>query len=624
MGCVVATALAIGLISFFGFRRVVRDQQEQSVASHARSEGRRLVLALEEIHHDVKLLATLPAVQELASAESGPLAPDVVSAHTRSLQRVFAQFLRAKPFYTQVRLIGVADGGRELVRADRIDDDIRVVQQDGLQKKGGRDYFTETLKLSPDGVYVSPINLNREHGEIEVPHRPMLRSAARVDSKADERFGIVIINLDFGRFVDNLFGDVVENYELFLANREGDYLLHPDQSKAFGFDLGKRFQVQAEFPELGRLFQPGAKKATAWVTGADSAASRVVSFRTIQFVPDDPERSLLLGIAASGEILAASARNVARNSLLATVFFVIVAMMIAVVAGHFQTRSIKQLTEATQRLRRGESLPELPTQQQDELGELARQFQSMAHAIRKKEAEITESNQKLASANADLEHFVHIAAHDLREPLRKQRNLVDLVVSSDTAIASDDDVTTLLDFVNDCSHQMQRMIDSFRALSSVGLVNLTREPASIKEIIEECLADRAGELRNRDVRVAFDVFPHTVNVYPDLVKQLYANLIANTLAHVEMDGFEIRFLARQVDGVWEFGVENTGSSIPEELRADIFHMFRKGASSDGGSGVGLSICKRIVERHRGYIKVESSDRLVRFLFSFGVEEDGSA
>jgi len=131
----------------------------------------------------------------------------------------------------------------------------------------------------------------------------------------------------------------------------------------------------------------------------------------------------------------------------------------------------------------------------------------------------------------------------------------------------------LLDFVNDCSHQMQRMIDSFRALSSVGLVNLTREPVSIKGIIEGCLADKAGPLRNRDVRVEFDVFPHTVYVYPDLLMQLYANLIANTLADVGMDGFEIRFLTRKVDDVWEFGVGNSGASIPEELRADIYYLF---------------------------------------------------
>jgi len=219
-----------------------------------------------------------------------------------------------------------------------------------------------------------------------VPHRPMLRSAVRVETKADEPFGIVIINLDFGRFVETLIGDVSENDELYLLDSEGDYLLHPDREITFGFDFGKRYQVQVEFPGAARLFQLGVENASLWVSSDSSDADRVVSFQTLNFVPNDPERFLLIGIAASGEMLAAGTRQVARNSLLATVFFGVVAMIIAVVAGHFQARSIKQLTEATQRLRRGESLPELPTKQQDELGELARQFQLMADAIRRKEA----------------------------------------------------------------------------------------------------------------------------------------------------------------------------------------------------------------------------------------------
>ena len=99
--------------------------------------------------------------------------------------------LAAKPAYAQFRLIGVADNGREIVRVDRSgpDGSIRIAEGDQLQQKGDRAYFKAAVSLPPDDVYVSPIDLNREHGAVAMPHDPVFAPQCRSPRLTELRSG---------------------------------------------------------------------------------------------------------------------------------------------------------------------------------------------------------------------------------------------------------------------------------------------------------------------------------------------------------------------------------------------------------------------------------------------------
>jgi hypothetical protein len=90
--------------------------------------------------------------------------------------------LGSKPAYSQFRLIGIDDGGRELVRVDRSGPNgaVRVIPDAELQRKGDRPYFRETIKLAENEIYVSPIDLNQENGAVEIPDVPTLRVATPI------------------------------------------------------------------------------------------------------------------------------------------------------------------------------------------------------------------------------------------------------------------------------------------------------------------------------------------------------------------------------------------------------------------------------------------------------------
>src|ERR1043165_2893369 len=113
--------------------------------------------------------------------------------HDRQIERLVAE-LEAKPAYAQFRIIGVEDGGRELIRVDRSgpNGSIRVVPDAELQQKGDRPYFQETIGLPVGTIYVSALNLNREHGAVERPLVPTLRIAPPLQRPDGKPFGIVI------------------------------------------------------------------------------------------------------------------------------------------------------------------------------------------------------------------------------------------------------------------------------------------------------------------------------------------------------------------------------------------------------------------------------------------------
>lgn len=614
---VVVTAVSIGFISYGGYQNLIAEQQRQGLESQVSSESGRLELALHELHNDVRLLASLPLIENVAAELNQPAPPQGTSASSALLAEVFREMLRAKGFYTQIRLIGVADGGQEIVRVNRENGSVNIVPADQLQQKGNRDYFVDAIQLPPGKVYFSHITLNREHGRIQEPHCPTLRAAVRVDTPSASPFGIVIINLDYSSLIASLFDPANSPYAFYMTNNEGDYLVHPDPTKTFGFDLGMRFRVQDEFPETADLFAPDHTTATALTTSNGAGRHRLVHFRRVFAFQGDADRFVTLGLAAPSEFLTAGSLAVTRSAALTTLVLVVCALVVGYLAATVLTRPIEQVTLAAKQFGRGEAISSLPVERDDEVGVLARTFEHMAEALRMKELESVDLNNRLVSANDDLEHLVHIAAHDLREPLRKQRNFVDLL-RDEFSPDHDRETSETLDYIYACSSQMQTLVDSFRELTAVGQANLVRQTVAIKALIQECLAEFNAECTQRNIDIRFDSFPESVDVYPALVTRLYSHLIRNALDHTESRSFTLAFTAAATDLGWTFGVRNTGSTIPRHHCQEVLRVFRHADQRHPeGRGIGLAICQYIVRRHRGTIVVESSEDDVHVKFTLG-------
>ena len=337
----------------------------------------------------------------------------------------FAAELEAKPIYAMFRIIGLDDDGRELVRVDRAgpNDTVRIVPEEGLQKRSDRSYFKETSRLGPTQIYVSPLDLGRRNGLIEEVHRPTLRVATPIFGDDGKPFGIFMVNVDMRRAFDRVRSSVLPGETIYVVNKQGDYLIHPDRSREFGALLGKPNDWKADFAHL-------ASQAGATQGSADIVPDQAAQPGGIALAP-----ALLAGVewvgvieTAPNAVIMAPAASIRNTSLLVGAIAVLCAAVLALLIARSLTRPIVQLTEAVQGVASNKKIP-IPVNARGETGVLARAF---AQAIEEVNAKTVALEQEVQ------EHRRTVAARD--HHAERERLFSAAVESSSDAI-----ITTSLD-----------------------------------------------------------------------------------------------------------------------------------------------------------------------------------
>ena len=301
----------------------------------------------------------------------------------------FAAELAAKPLYSQFRVIGIADGGREIVRVDRSGPggSVRIVPDVELQRQGDRDYFQQTIRLRDGEVYVSPVDLDREGGVPGAPSVPTLRVATPVYAPNGKPFGIVVFNVDLRPSFEKIRDVARSSSSIFVVNQEGDYLLHPDPSREFGFDLGKRFRIQDDFPALAGTFsRPDVEPAVV----TDRPGERFAVAATTVPLAGGPLVSLIQ--TAQYSTLLASSRAVRDASLYAGAGAVLLAILFAAFLGRSLVRPLRRMTAAVEGFGQGEPFV-APPGVNGEIGVLARAFERTTGAMTDQAAALRRSSE---------------------------------------------------------------------------------------------------------------------------------------------------------------------------------------------------------------------------------------
>lgn len=312
------------------------------------SSGLRAATLKNEINRlrlDVRFLAKVPPVQGMVRAIShgGYDSVEKTSGDlwTARLQTIFSSYIETNPNLTQVRFIGVANHGLELVRIDRRHNNIVVVSGNQLQSKGDRDYFQSVRHLAPGQVYVSDINLNREHGQIELPYVPTLRASTPVFAPDGTLFGMIVINLDMQSAFAELASNSSKNIQVYLTNARGDYLLNPDARHAFGFDLGQRWRWQDDHQLLSS--DAGPPRAMQVFSAADGLENALQ--RTIALDEHDPQRFLTLTLVQSDAVIAGMVASTELTVLAIILGCIVIASIIVYVFVRLKTAAGEKRAE---------------------------------------------------------------------------------------------------------------------------------------------------------------------------------------------------------------------------------------------------------------------------------------
>jgi signal transduction histidine kinase len=418
------TALVMGLLVYRNLRATILPLENHRLAAYANRLAAELKDYADNARADVLAVANHAAVAGIARARAGAR-PDprdaTIDAEWRSrLASDLTAELVANPDYLQFRLIGVADGGREIVRAHRRQAGaaISLVPAGELQRKGDRDYFIQALRAPAGQIYISPIELNQEHGSIETPLTPVLRVATPVLAADGRPFGIVIVNVDMSSFLSGLRSAGLDGGDIYLANERGDYLAHPDPRREFGSELGRPARVQDDFPGLaGSLSLEEAS-----VLEAHDADGQLLSVAVapIQF-PNGPRLVLLATV--SYHTLTTSLASVRRSSLLAGLIVVAGALALALILARSLTRPLSRITAAVEKFRPhlGAERLAVPTEASGEIGILARAFERMSAEMQEKTDALKQEIAERRRVESEKEHY----AEKLRRLSARSNTLIE-------------------------------------------------------------------------------------------------------------------------------------------------------------------------------------------------------
>jgi light-regulated signal transduction histidine kinase (bacteriophytochrome) len=211
----------------------------------------------------------------------------------------------------------------------------------------------------------------------------------------------------------------------------------------------------------------------------------------------------------------------------------------------------------------------------------------------------------LARSNAELEQFAYVASHDLQEPLRMVASFTQLLARRYRGKLGQD-ADEFIGFAVDGATRMRSLLDDLLAYSRVGTRGKPLAPTDMNAVLEDALNNLTNSIAESGAAITRESLPTVPGDRVQLV-QLFQNLLANAIKFHGNGAPQIHVSAGKQDSQWIFGVRDNGIGIAPEQQERIFMIFQRlhHRSEYPGTGIGLAICKKIVERHGGRIWVES-------------------
>lgn len=219
---------------------------------------------------------------------------------------------------------------------------------------------------------------------------------------------------------------------------------------------------------------------------------------------------------------------------------------------------------------------------------------------------LAEHEKELQRSNEELESFAHIVSHDLKEPLRTVSTFCQFLAEKYKE-QLDEEAEEWLDYIVDGTARMKQLIDDLLVYARAGDGERSLEPVNLNDVADQVVTSLQTAIDECNATVQVEDLP-TVTADPLMMQQLLQNLVSNAIKYRQESPPHVQLAAAREGEAWKFLVRDNGIGVPEKYLEKIFAAFKRlhGRSKFAGTGVGLAICKRIVELHGGRIWAESA------------------
>ncbi len=582
---------------------------------------------IEQLRTDAKNLANSRLIQGiLESTQEGNNLLSLIKQEewNESLQVLFYQTLASNSNYFKVRYIEYEvyanqASAMEQVLALRQGDQIQLLAPYEMQDKIHRDYIQQSLRLSANEVYLSELSLNREYNQISPGRIATLRAVAPIFLREHLR-GFVVVSLDVSRLFRQIKETMGTGAELYVYRDDGQYYFHPDQLKAFSFEFPEEFQytIQQEFLGSDTLLEQ-EEPAQGQVYGKSLLPYAMVQ-QSLFFDPMEPERALKLALVQTYDTINEITSKLNRSLLATGLIIGVIALGVALLLFRNLSQPIQQLLESIEQFGESQEVIDLPVERTDEIGTLAKRFQRMSEQVKQQTNQLNQENlvrrftekrlryeeKELKRSNSELEKFAYVASHDLQEPLRKVQAFGDSLRER-AADQLDDKSKDYLERMQQAARRMSTLINDLLSFSRIATRGRPFKRCDLNEILSGVLADLEVAIEQSKTHLEISPLPE-LEVDEPQVRQLFQNLVGNAIKFRKPEGeHKLTIWSRVKEGGNEVTIhfKDNGIGLEQQYADRIFEVFQRlhARNEYEGTGIGLAICRKIVERHGGTIEV---------------------